>query len=381
LLGPYLSRLLGGESAVGVVTFARFYGLHTLLLPPATLLLIGIHVYLVRRHGVAAAPGDEIRPKRKFYPEQAFRDTVAIFVAFAVLFTLAVVARVPLERLADPTDTSYIPRPEWYFLFLFETLKFIQGPLEAVGAVGLPALAILALILVPFVDRGRLERVTRRTVAVAVVVLAAVAWTGLTVAAVATTPKPDVAEIDFSGPTDWMQLSPEELAGLGYFQLEHCDSCHTMGGGEKPKMGPDLATTRRKSAAWMIDHFKRPSALVPGSPMPPIQLTNQQLNALAAFLLKVNRNNAESLMDTPAFAVHGAMVYQGHGCGACHMVNGVGMKIGPPLNGLDKRRNRDWVVKHFLDPKATSPGTIMPPYKLPQQEMDDLTSYLLSLPE
>jgi ubiquinol-cytochrome c reductase cytochrome b subunit len=382
LLGPYLSRLLGGESAVGVVTFARFYGLHVLLLPPATLLLMALHIYLVRRHGVAPAPGDETAPRRKFYPEQVFRDTFAIFVAFAVLFTLAVVARVPLERLADPTDTTYIPRPEWYFLFLFQVLKFLKGPLEAIGSVGLPGLAVLLLILVPFIDRARLVRVTRRTVAISAVALALVGWTGLTIAAVVTTPKPDAAEeIDFSGPTDWMQLSPEELAGLGYFQREHCESCHNLGGG-KPKVGPDLAgNPQKKSAAWMIEHFKRPSAMVPGSSMPPIQLTNAQLNALAAFLLKLNRNNADAMLAAPAFAVKGALVYQANMCGACHIVNGVGMKIGPPLNGLEKRRTRDWVTKHFQDPQSTSPGTIMPPYKLPPAQLEDLTSYLLSLAE
>src|SRR5581483_11502742 len=181
------------------------------------------------------------------------------------------------------------------------------------------ALAILTLILIPFVDRSRLERVSRRTFAMAAVALAALCWTGLTVAAVATTPKPDLAEeIDFSGPTDWMQLSPEELAGLGYFQKEHCESCHTVGAGN-PTVGPDLASTRRKTAAWMIEHFKRPSAMVPGSPMPPIQLTTHQLNALASFLLKLNQNNAESLLATPSFAVNGALVYHDKMCNACHM--------------------------------------------------------------
>ena len=140
MLGPYLSRLLGGEGAVGVVTFARFYGLHVLLLPPATLFLIALHVYLVRKHGVAPLPGDEVLPKKKFYPQQVFKDTVAIFVAFAILFMLAVAVRVPLEQLADPTDTTYIPRPEWYFLFLFQTLKLFNGPLEVVGSVVLPGL-------------------------------------------------------------------------------------------------------------------------------------------------------------------------------------------------------------------------------------------------
>jgi ubiquinol-cytochrome c reductase cytochrome b subunit len=379
VMGPYLSRLLGGESAIGVVTFARFYGLHVLLLPPATTLLIALHVYLVRKHGVAPSLGDEARPRRKFYPQQAFKDTIAIFGAFVVLFTLALIARVPLERLADPTDTTYIPRPEWYFLFLFQTLKFFEGPLEVVGSIVLPGLAMLALILVPFVDRSQMVRVTKRTVAAGVLLLAALGWTGLTVAAVATTPKMDEsALIDFSGPTDWMQLSPEELAGLGYFQREHCEGCHTMGSG-KPKVGPDLAESRKKSAAWMIEHFKRPSAMVPGSSMPPIQLSNAQLNALASFLLKLNRNNVEAFLVSPAFAVDGAMVYQSNMCGTCHLVNSVGMKIGPPLNGLGHRRTRTWIEKHFVDPQGMSPGTIMPAYKLKPAEMDNLVSYLLAL--
>src|SRR3954451_447404 len=178
VLGPYLTRLLGGEGAIGVVTFARFYGLHVLLLPPATIFLIAVHVYLVRKHGVAPLPGDEVLPKKQFYPMQVFKDTVAIFVAFAILFALAVAVRVPLEQLADPTDTTYIPRPEWYFLFLFQTLKYFQGPLELVGSTVLPGLAVLGLMAVPFIDRGRMARVRQRTIAVGIVAIAACAWTG-----------------------------------------------------------------------------------------------------------------------------------------------------------------------------------------------------------
>src|SRR5579862_2279594 len=125
LLGTYITRLLGGDDSIGVVTFARFFGLHVLLLPPATAILIGIHVYLVRKHGVAPSPGDESRPRKKFYPQQALKDTIAIFVVFSILFLMAAAVRVPLEQLADPTDTSYIPRPEWYFLFLFQMLKLL----------------------------------------------------------------------------------------------------------------------------------------------------------------------------------------------------------------------------------------------------------------
>ena len=68
VLGPYLARLLGGEGAIGVVTFARFYGLHVLLLPPATVLLIVLHVFLVRKHGVAPLPGDEAAAQEEVLP-------------------------------------------------------------------------------------------------------------------------------------------------------------------------------------------------------------------------------------------------------------------------------------------------------------------------
>ncbi|HKA01846.1 MAG TPA: cytochrome b N-terminal domain-containing protein [Candidatus Solibacter sp.] len=382
LAGPYLSRLLGGEGAVGVVTFARFYGLHVLLLPPATLLLIAIHVYLVRKHGVAPVPGDELLPKKRFYPVQVFKDTVAIFVAFAILFTLALVARVPLEQLADPTDTSYIPRPEWYFLFLFQTLRLFSGPVEVIGSVVLPGLAVLALILVPFVDRGAMVKVTRRFTAIGIVAFAGIAWAGLTAAAVKSTPKEaSVAAIDYSAPTDWLQLSPEEMAGIGYFRRENCISCHVIG--ERGNaVGPDLTQTSiHKDAAWMIEHFKRPSAIRPGSSMPPIQLSDAQLNALASFLLKLNERNATALDNAPDFAVQGALIYQANRCGTCHMVNGVGMKIGPPLNGLSKRQSRSWVMEHFVDPEKLSPGSFMPPYKLPQKDLESLTSYLFTLPE
>src|SRR3984957_546431 len=172
IMGPYVSRLLASTGDIGVVTFARFYGLHVLLLPPATMLLIVLHVYLVRRHGVAPVPGDENKAKKSFFPEQVFKDTVAVFIAFAILFVMAIAVRVPLERMADPTDASYIPRPEWYFLFLFQTLKAFEGPLEVVGTVILPTIAILLLILTPFIDRGTAMRVRQRPLAMGGVILA-----------------------------------------------------------------------------------------------------------------------------------------------------------------------------------------------------------------
>ena len=115
--------------------------------------------------------------------------------------------------------------------------------------------------------------------------------------------------------------------------------------------------------------------------MPPIQLNNAQLAALAAFLLKLNPENATALDGAPDFAVQGALVYQANGCGGCHRVNGSGTAVGPDLNALSKRRSRSWVMDHFADPPKLSPGSIMPPNKLSAKDLNNLTSYLFALPD
>lgn len=417
LAGPYLLRLLGSQGSVGNVTFSRFYALHTVLLPPLTMILIGIHVYLVRKHGVAAAVGDTA-PKRKFFPEQVFKDTVGVAIAFIILFIMALVARVPLERLADPTDTAYIPRPEWYFLFLFQTLKFFKGPMETVGSVVLPGLAVLTLFLIPFIDRGPMIRLGKRTFAITFVVLAAIAWTGLTTAAVVTTPKNQESAEDTETPStetpeatattapvtasstppgapatatpapantaevaDWQSLSPQELTGLGIFKKRGCLGCHPGAG--KKGIGPDLTKmpTEHRNVSWLVPHFKNPSQIVPGSMMPPVDLPNADLNALSLFVLTLTPQNQAGLLAAPAFATDGAAVYQKNHCDACHQIHGVGATLGPALDGVGLRHDRAWLEKHFADPQSVSPNSIMPPYKFTPMELDVICQYLLQLPK
>ena len=298
-LGPYLTRLLGAADGVGVVTFARFYAMHVLILPPATILLVALHVILVRRHGVAPVPADEGRPKKMFFPMQVFKDTVAIFIAFAILFTLAVAAHVPLEQMADPTDTSYIPRPEWYFLFLFQFLKMFNGPLEVIGAVVLPGVAVLTLFLVPFIDRGAMMKVTKRTFAAGVVALALIGWSGLTMAAVKSTP-PQEAPVDFSYNTDWMALPPAQLAaskladtpsfavhGAAIYEANHCSVCHAVNG-VGGKLGPVLnGLSKRQTRDWVEQHFVDPQKLSPGTPMPPYKLSGTDMSNLTSYLFSL----------------------------------------------------------------------------------------------
>ena len=363
-----------------MVTFARFYALHVLILPPLTTFLIIFHIHLVRKHGVAPTPGDT-GPTKKFFPEQMLKDVIAIFTAFVILYLMALFVAVPLERLADPTDLTYVPRPDWYFLFLFQTLKFFKGSLEPLGSVLLPSLGVLALFLTPFVDREKLIKLTQRTTALGVVALVAIGWGALTLAALRTTPAaPEQQASNLLQAADWNQFSPQEVAGLGYYRQEKCQACHNLTEGP-PKVGPNLATAREhKNAAWMIKHFKNPNQVVPGSNMPPILLSDAKLNALAAFLLKLSPENADATVSVPDELVHGAQLYEAQGCGNCHMVNGIGAKLGPPLNGVGTRRSKEWIEQHFANPAAMSPGSIMPPAQFSPADMQAIVSYLFSLP-
>jgi ubiquinol-cytochrome c reductase cytochrome b subunit len=379
LLGHYLQELLGADNGVGVVTFSRFYSLHTLLLPVAMMAMIGVHIVLVRRHGVTPAAFDE-KPKRKFFPEQAFRDVVAVFVVFVMLFVTAALVKVPLERLADPTDASYIPRPEWYFLFLFQTLKFFPGALEPIGSVVLPTIAVLVLFAVPFIDRSRVCAVRNRVSAISVLVLTVASWSALTAAAVKTTPgsATPVAASKNSEPP--LSFSAEEIAGFGYYRQEHCETCHNLVDGE-PKTGPNLVGEGgRRTADWMIQHFKNPSQMLPGSNMPPIHLAMPELNALSSFLLKSTPDMVRDLENVPASPIEGAQIFVTNLCGSCHAVNGSGGGIGPSLNGVASRRSAQWIHEHFATPQKLSPGTVMPPYHFSSTQEQKLISYLFTLP-
>jgi ubiquinol-cytochrome c reductase cytochrome b subunit len=361
-LGSYLTRLLGSSGDIGVITFARFYSMHVLLLPPATILLIVIHVYLVRRHGVAPVPGDELLPKQKFYPRQVAIDTAAVFVAFALLFVMAVMVRVPLERLANPNDTAYVPRPEWYFLFLFQLLKFFEGPLEILGAVVLPSLAILTLVLVPFMDRGALKRVSQRFFAIAVVLLTAIGWAALTYASIrANPPENPIYKIDYSAPTGWMRATAPDLAGYSFFVLGKCSTCHNLN---------SLAT--HKSQSWLVQHFTSQRGAA--------KLTNPKRAALARFLTHFDPSTAESFRAAPQFAVEAATLYENSHCGACHQVNGFGGKVGPPLNAISQRRTQTWLRDNFMDPKKNAPSSSMPAYSFNSYDMQNMLNYLSILP-
>src|SRR4030067_3098439 len=105
------------------------------------------------------------RAKQKgvlFFPNALFKDAIVSLIVFLALVALAALLGAPLEAHADPSDTSYTPRPEWYFMFLFQLLKYFPGQLEVVGVFVLPSLAILLLVALPFLDPGSRRHFSRR---------------------------------------------------------------------------------------------------------------------------------------------------------------------------------------------------------------------------
>jgi len=162
VMGPFLGRLLRGGDDVTGATLTRFYGIHVAILPAAATALIGLHLYLVQRHGMSV-PLDVERSggagrRMPFVPNFMLRDLVGWLAALAVLAALAAFFPAELGKKADP----FLPapagiKPEWYFMFMFQSLKYLPGHIlgiegEIVGILGF-GLGGLFLLLVPFLDR------------------------------------------------------------------------------------------------------------------------------------------------------------------------------------------------------------------------------------
>jgi len=215
--GDVVMRVMRGGIQLGALTLTRFFAFHTMLLPAALAGLIGVHLFLVILHGVSVPAGlwekgqakaqglfgsrhaeappyaqgeaykaryDELKAKgHRFWPDVIFEDAVVAALILVAIFGLVITVGVPTEARADPTNTAYVPRPEWYFMFLFQALKYFPGSLEWVGAGVLPPLALFLLLLLPLYDRSPWRSPSRRPIAMAGGVFAVIVIAYLTIAA------------------------------------------------------------------------------------------------------------------------------------------------------------------------------------------------------
>ena len=163
LIGPFLRRLLRGGDDVTGATLTRFYGIHVAILPALVTVVLGLHLFLVQKHGMSRPPSLEGRHSIKrampFFPNFFLRDLVGWLCALGVLAALAAYYPAELGKKADPFQPAPIGiKPEWYFMAMFQTLKLLPSHVlgiegELLGVIGFGVVGLL-LILMPFFDRS-----------------------------------------------------------------------------------------------------------------------------------------------------------------------------------------------------------------------------------
>jgi len=290
LIGEPLQQAIQGGNEYGNLTLTRFYSIHVFILPGTLIALVLGHIYLFRRHGVTPRWGkseDELeRTKGWFWPDQLFRDMVAIALAFAALcFATWRTHGAGLDGPADPAS-NFDARPEWYFRSLFQALKYFSGTMERLVALGLPVVIGGFLVGLPFLDRKPERDPGKRLVWLGLLGLlfagaGALTWVSFAEDAADPAYQDAVAEAeaeadqarelardfgvpaaggtavyglapDDSPPARYARLGPIEAAAADLWK-EHCARCHQGAKREAPEIGYGFA-----SRAWIRDFLRDP---------------------------------------------------------------------------------------------------------------------------
>lgn len=367
-LGIYIAKVLKGGEALGTLSLSRFYALHVLVLPALLATLIGVHLFLVIYHGISAPPQKKGEPApdyqtlksqgKSFYPYSVFKDVVMGLLVVGILFFLAIHFGADLEDPADPTDSSYNPRPEWYFLFLFQGLKLFPGSLEPIAAVVLPGILVAILFLIPFLDRGEKRHPLARPfwmaggllLGGAVLLLSYQGWKSPLV-------NPRV------------ERSPMVLEGRKIYADLHCAHCHSIKG-DGGHVGPDLGiSVAKRTDQWLMDHFRKPQSLSPGSPMPNLNLLDEEIYSLIAYLRDISGGGIAYEKIAKIF---------GENCQTCHRLKGTGGDVGPDLGRIGNYRNLSWIRQYIKNPQSLNKDSVMPTFgtELKAEDIENLARFL-----
>jgi len=212
-----------------------------------------------------------------FHPRQVYMDAVVIFGVFVVVAAAALAIPFPLTDKADPSDTSFVPVPEWYFLFYYELLKYVHGPFEPLATWILPVLVVGIMLFWPFIDRNPARNPIRRPVALGAGVMFLVvvlSLLGLSIKNLYAVPRAD----------------PAVARGKALYAEFGCAGCHRIHG-EGGAVAPDLSFVgdARPDREWHIKHFKDPQSVSAGSFMPKFPLNDRQLEDLASYMLSLKK--------------------------------------------------------------------------------------------
>ena len=302
VIGEPLQTLLRGGTDVGAATLTRFFALHVLVFPATLGLLIVLHIVMVLRQGLAPRPAivdagapastaDPTYPEFyrsttalnkdagvRVWPELIARCAVVSLLVVVVVAALGALSGASLEAPADPTDSSYVPTPEWYFLPLYQLMKVVPGWMESVVAVGVPGVLVVALLALPFFDRSSVRTLRHRPLALTGLTVL-LGGSGLLIGAAVRDAAP-------RGP-EGVILTAVQRAGRALYYSQSCDQCHQIGN-EGGALGPDLTEVGlRHSVAWMHSFMEEPSRFHPQTLMPafaPPRLSHQEIEEIAQYL-------------------------------------------------------------------------------------------------
>ncbi|MGZ8622190.1 MAG: c-type cytochrome, partial [Solirubrobacterales bacterium] len=213
---------------------------------------------------------------KPFFPYAVLKDSIMAVIVLIVIIAMAIVLGAEQGPKVDPTTTTYVPRPEWYFYFLFELLRVIKPPaLTPLATIGIPTICLVLLLLLPFYDRNPERRPERRPIATTAAILTIIAMAYLTfLGASAGTP----TEID-------LEVSAQYEPGKEVVAQSGCLACHQIGENGNDGPGPDLTEIGdklpREAIARSLDN--PPQGMPNFSGLPP-----EKFDDLTAFLASLN---------------------------------------------------------------------------------------------
>ncbi|MGB8959427.1 MAG: cytochrome b N-terminal domain-containing protein [Candidatus Aminicenantales bacterium] len=435
IIGESLRLLLRGGATMGALTISRFFVLHVLVIPALILSFIAIHIFLFRKAGAAGPVNeDPVRPHlpaETFYPKQVLMDMAFVLLVMGVLGTLAHFVPITLGLEANPTNTTYLPRPEWFYLPMFQWLKYWEGWRTVIGVFIVPVILIGLFFLLPFLDRGLERRPWRRPIPVGgvFIVLIGLVWLGMTsrledardpIVAAQLAEQNQQEEVYFyaafqpysaSSPSRGVATMPVDAAaaqGKGIFDSHGCSGCHGASGGGG--VGPALThITGQYPPAQLTALLKAPTAKMRAAGMVPLTLNADDMKALVSYLARLGGGSAAPAAKpaapgpsgpspaeakpgaaagpakagtgnpaVEATAAQGKSIFDSHGCSGCHGASGGG-GVGPALTHITGQYPPAQLTALLKAPTAKMKAAGMVPLTLNADEMKALVSYLAGL--
>jgi ubiquinol-cytochrome c reductase cytochrome b subunit len=397
-IGDSLRTLLQGGPDMGNLTLTRFFSIHTFVLPGLLVLLVVVHLYLFRLHGVT--PGwwqsaEKLKAEAEpFWPRQVLKDGVVWLLYLVVLGWWCYYRPAPLEAQADPSQ-PYEARPEWYFMFLFQLLRYFHGPYEVVGTFVLPTLFFSVLFFWPFLDRNPHRNPRRRPLAISLLSLGTAGLIGLTVFAIATDVRmTEPEQVIARSPAPAELAGPIQRADVARIYNDSCTACHGVdGSGKQIRAGmptiPDMT-----SLAWQLSQTDVEIAhrIQDGNePLMPAyrdKLSQQQILALTVYVrafaitpTTASAPNPAQPLPAVAAGMSSALVYRAY-CLACHDSNGSGQVARKAMPELPDLTDAKWHSEHTDDDLKKSildgKGKFMVPLKdkLSSADADQMVAYV-----